>query len=574
MHPWSNAVVRHPSPHPPSTQRQRTRLRRGRGRPVIVRIGSNAVKERAFEWEVSVPDRLVRMRLDDMLADCGYRADTFISRCHQSALNVAADGTASLSAVTTAFLLSICADLNAWGADIQIRESRLVVSLTSAQNAVMSGARNDQMRAALQRLRSTPVRYDAPLAASEALEFLESCRVELIVADESNPEATQAFRDGITTWSMPYRQREGRSRRFVLYGVDRIGRVPLGLLEIGDDAPLSRSRDTRLGFDPEVALRHATRSELAARFRELRASILPDGLDASPSEPIESLAPKIAKLRAAGRGRQGSFEEISFRKRLTYLARLASGEAGVLGIPGGLGLSEGLRALRDLTLTRVNAEMTICGALPPFGGLLVGKLVASMAVHPEVRAFVDRPIGSITASVFDTSRLAPQLPNWGTLFVTTKGLYPKHSAQYNGVSLPGEPSDLRLAKIGETAGTTTSHLSDLTMRLGARVLDMAGVSRVSRVYGSGGGKRQRSIEEAGRVAGIPDALLHAQAARPVYGAALVSNLERVCLLNEAPQWLVPAYGQSSAVRYEEAAARAWQERWLPVARRRHTSIGG
>lgn len=546
------------------------RLRTVRRVSIFANTEVHKLQEQSFQWRVHLADRNARTRLDDLMRSCDYSAQKILTWGLEYAREVADSDSASSSSLAVAMLMSMLADIAAWGADISVEDSQISIRLDSNTRA-LDFAGTARMRSALVRLRASHPDYPQILTQHEAIELLTTGRIRLVDAS-TNEDVASIFRRGVTTWSMPYRTREGRAKRFVLYGYDGATNAPLGILEIGDDAPLNTHRDLQLGFDATSALKFVTPYELAERFAAIRRLLRPEGLPIDPTLDVKLLVPLIDSLAHASRGRTGTPQEISVKKRMAYAARLIAGQAAAVGLIQPKHLGEGIRALRDLTLTRVNVEMTICGALPPFGGLLVGKLVASMAGHPLVRSFVDRPLGSITAGLFDADLLAPMLPNHGALFITTKGLYPKHSSQYNGVRIASRDGVLSLNKIGDTTGTTTSHLSDLTTRLAARVLERSGNGRVSRVYGSGGGKRQRTLEEAARTIGLPTAILHAQSSKPVYAVSLVENLQRVCLLNEAPIWRSEPYTDIDPVLFEASSIELWRSRWLEKARSRSRTL--
>ncbi len=215
----------------------------------------------------------------------------------------------------------------------------------------------------------------------------------------------------------------------------------------------------------------------------------------------------------------------------------------------------------------VHMELTICGALPPFGDLLAGKLIATMGLHPMVRQLVDRPIGSIAAGTFTVPKLSKLLPKSGLLYLTTKGLYPGHSAQYTGVRFPGHSgSTIPLKKLGHTSGQTTSHLSDMTMRLATEFVNRSDAISISRSYGSGGAKRQRSLEKAAGLLGLPGSIVHAQLSRPVYGVALASNLRGVTLFGEEPIWVAEPYdSMENSEQYSKEASNIWRTRYANKA---------
>lgn len=527
---------------------------------------------RLADVEISLADLAAQRRLIALTREAKYEvapllalAEAFAESCDEAEGVPAPD-------LGCAFVASALVDLASWGARVSFRGSALQVHWPPALQEPTDENRA-RLRAALQRLRGAASNYDAPVAEEEALSLLASGQVRLCPVEDS-PELLAAWRSGITTWSMPYRTREGRSRRFVLT-IDAGGPpVPMGLLEIGDDAPHNPTRDLALGLTAGQALSAVGSDALQDRLRSLRHALSPEGLPISPRSGLDALASHLEGITTAGRGRQGDHGEVSRKKRLTYLARLTKAELALRGRGGSEAeVAEGIRAIHDLAIPRINVEMTICGALPPFNRLLGGKAVASMAAHPFVRSFVDRPFGVIARSLFDASTLSDLFPSNGALSVTTKGLFPQHSAQYTGVTIPGATGGLRLEKIGDTLGQTTSQLSDRTMRLAVRTLDGVDNRMVSRVYGSGGGKRQRTLQQAALHLGLPARFVYAAISRPVYEVQLASNIPMIVFANEEPKWLASAYEPDLDPRaYESAALHLWRERWLPVAARRLRSV--
>ncbi len=227
-------------------------------------------------------------------------------------------------------------------------------------------------------------------------------------------------------------------------------------------------------------------------------------------------------------------------------------------------LSHGVRAIHDLTLPRIHMDVTVCGAVPPFSRALGGKLVVAFLGHPLVRAASGASPGTILEHLFDVDILGELLPRWGLLAVTTKGLYPLHAALYNRADIPGSSGPLRLKKIGETKGETTTFLSLRTGKCARRLLEAeAGGRRVALAYGTGGAKRHRILESAALAAGLAEEVVHAGIRRPIYGVQFVDNLEAVVWMIEAPRWRIDA--DVSSQRYSELATALWRARWLSKA---------
>lgn len=491
------------------------------------------------------------------------------------------DSTVGVANLAFGFVLSLLADSIQWGAVPEVIGPDLwVVPPDSTAN--QADDRTTAKKNTLRDRRTRSEEYAIPDLPGSPMDFLRSLESLSLEDAASSRDAADAFRSGVSTWSMPYRGREGRARRLVLFGESSQARVPLGLLEVGDDAPLSTHRDALLGFardsDDLAVPDFCTAAELRDRFRSVRQALRQVDTRWMPSASVEALLPHLESIRAESKGRNGHQNDLSRRKSLAYLSRLAAAEAAALGLRGSQAkwVKGGLRSLRDLTVPRIHTEATICGALPPFGAYLVGKLVAMMFAHPSVRAITDRPVGVITSAVFDAEKVTAIVPHTGVLLVTTKGLWPGHSAQYNRVTVPGNDGFLPLRHVGDTRGLTASHLSDRTMRLATQLQSQLNPDRaISRVYGSGGGKRQRTIETSATSLGLPRVLTHAAIERPVYALSLAGNLERAAVLAEQPDWdaspYQPAWAgdhRDAAKEYETRVLGDWSQRWLPVAERR------
>src|SRR5205823_3355219 len=150
---------------------------------------------------------------------------------------------------------------------------------------------------------------------------------------------------------------------------------------------------------------------------------------------------------------------------------------------------------------------------------LGGKLVVSFLAHPEILGSTKGAPGEIVQSLFDIERIERLLPHTGLLALTTKGLYPGHSALYNRASVPGFGGErIPLRKLGETRGESTMLVKERTARLAQRVADDAReTGRVALVYGTGGSKRMRFLESAAVECGLPKKIVHAGIKRPIYG---------------------------------------------------------
>lgn len=211
-------------------------------------------------------------------------------------------------------------------------------------------------------------------------------------------------------------------------------------------------------------------------------------------------------------------------------------------------------------------EASVCGPVPPFSFGLGGKLVVGFLAHPDIVALPRFTKGSVLEQSFSLQDLKSQLPDTGLLAITTKGLYALHSPMYHRSELPGVAATLRLKHIDNTEGTTTTFCGERTARLARLVLDYSedlGTRQVSRVYGTGGAKRHRTIETASSLAGLPSRLVAAGIRRPIYGATLVDNPQDVIWTGAAPHWQIDSSADSES--YALRATEMWRRRWLEKA---------
>lgn len=495
--------------------------------------------------------------------------------------------------VRWAFALSLLADILAAGGTVR----RVDSSLRAAWPDWDTPEGEAGLRTALLRLRrETHLHAIRP----DVLSVLPSCRkpsevvrlvqegeFELMDAAAVHPSGVpygEVFSAARRSWTMPLRDREGRNHRFVLTVSHRsLGApLPVGILEVGDGSPLSTARDEALGLTPGSLMRWLRASPdpterlrvLEGRLSALLLAVLP--IPSANVADHNRLYARAQELEELATGRSVTAHDFREKKRLSYVVRLTRGrEAMRACLAGGTPLPAdtyaAVRGLRDLTIPRINLELTVCGALPPFATALVGKLMVAFAADRRIRGICRRVPGTILGTVFDLERLQEQVPKCGAVLLTTKGLFPRHSAQYSRAELPGRPLALPvpLRKIGDTSGITASLMSKRTYRLARQLLEQASTGRsISGVFGSGGSKRQRRIEAAVQELGLPEAIIHPRIRRPIYAAALVSNLREICLLNERPKWSIPTCRPKE---YAMHATGLWRERWLSTAERRLTA---
>lgn len=176
------------------------------------------------------------------------------------------------------------------------------------------------------------------------------------------------------------------------------------------------------------------------------------------------------------------------------------------------------------------ADLTVCGAIAPYGDLLGGKLVAMLAVSPTVvRAYHER-YGRYAGEIASSMAGRPIVRRNRLAFVGTTSLYGSQSSQYNRLSMPGTvlggAESLEFKRLGRSRSFGTSHLSDRSVDALVRLAEQAknGV-RVNSIFGEGVNPKLRKVRHGLDLLGWPSGrLLQHGRQRIIYGVSLTTNL--------------------------------------------------
>lgn len=234
-------------------------------------------------------------------------------------------------------------------------------------------------------------------------------------------------------------------------------------------------------------------------------------------------------------------------------------------------LSIAAREVRKVGLASRMLELSVCGAVPPYRDLLVGKLVALAVASAEVAdEYADRyrdQFSEIASQM--AGRAIYRDPS--TCVITTTSIYGVVASQYNRLKVrvgservlhwqeikrPVEeitgPDDKKTVR---TAGKGTGHIGEETL-LALRALTTERTKRrhVNNVFGEGQSPRLRQVREGLTELRLePEVYLSHSMPRRVYGLELFADARRTLCLNQ------PANGVR--VPFAEIAA-AWRARWL------------
>jgi Domain of unknown function (DUF4338) len=219
-------------------------------------------------------------------------------------------------------------------------------------------------------------------------------------------------------------------------------------------------------------------------------------------------------------------------------------------------------------------DITVCGAIPPYGSILGGKLVSLLMLSPEiVRAYNERYDGSVSLIASGVKGAAVVRKPHLVLLGTTS-LYGITSSQYNRLVVPraalgaNARNDLRYTLLGRTEGFGSYHFSQATLEC-AQIVASQGREgrRINSIFGEGVSPKLRKVREALEVAGFPsDRLLRHGSPRLVYGIALADNFREVLFgRTRRPRYILRAHPAEVGT---ELLSRFWRQRWLDARIRR------
>jgi hypothetical protein len=227
------------------------------------------------------------------------------------------------------------------------------------------------------------------------------------------------------------------------------------------------------------------------------------------------------------------------------------------------------RVLRYVKAAHVGVDMmdiTVCGAVAPYGPILGGKLVGLLLQSPQaISAYAKRYRGapSVIASSM-AGRPVRRSPN--LVLLSTTSLYGVASSQYNRLRLPAEAvggrrdEALGYVPLGRTVGFGSFHFSRETMALLDMVLARHQRGRpVNSIFGEGVNPKLRKVRSALDLLGLPsDLLLQHRNPRLIYGVPVAVNFREVLLgLTRRPRPLIP-----SSRDVVGSMAEYWRSRWL------------
>jgi hypothetical protein len=236
-----------------------------------------------------------------------------------------------------------------------------------------------------------------------------------------------------------------------------------------------------------------------------------------------------------------------------------------------------IRIARSKTIGTAIADLTVCGAVPPYNELLSGKLMAMLAASPEMVNEYEHRYKN-TASIIASSMAGRSICRPAKLSViSTTSLYGIRPCQYDRVSVPAEIlGGISGTRIGykflehRTLGYGTFQFSRRTKNALGQTLAMSAATRVNNRFGEGSSPKFRALREGLEFLGLDaEGLLQHGRAKSLYVSSLIADPAGSLLgLDKEPTYL---FNTALNTKGTSAICNWWKRRWvLPRLARTNT----
>lgn len=214
------------------------------------------------------------------------------------------------------------------------------------------------------------------------------------------------------------------------------------------------------------------------------------------------------------------------------------------------------------------ADITVCGAIAPYGPILGGKLVSMLAASPEVITAYRKKYFEQESEIASSMAGRPIIRPSQLVFLGTTSLYGIGSSQYNRLRMPSElvggrvGDRLEFVELGRSEAYGTSHFSSNTVSaLVELVQQKSNGQRVNCIFGEGVSPKLRKIRQGLDALNLPtDALLRHGRKRIVYGVPLIRNIREFLLgMDNNPDFIIEL---NNPERGTAAIGLWWTQRWL------------
>jgi hypothetical protein len=227
--------------------------------------------------------------------------------------------------------------------------------------------------------------------------------------------------------------------------------------------------------------------------------------------------------------------------------------------------------LRHTKAAHVGVDMldiTVCGAVAPYGPVLGGKLVSLLLAGPDAIQEYERRYNDAVSLIASSmaGRAVVRTPR--LVLLGTTSLYGMASSQYNRLRVPTEVLGgtqgefLEYKELGRSTGFGSFHFSTKTFdEIEVLLAQHQNGRPVNSIFGEGVNPKLRKLRTGLEAVGFPaDVLLRHGDSRLVYGVALAANFRDVLLgLAKRRVSLLP---HAAPGVISKRIAQYWTRRWL------------
>lgn len=420
------------------------------------------------------------------------------------------------------------------------------------------------------------------------------------------------------TWSSPYESVPGRSLQFLVRDRAAPFHPVIGIAALSSAAVRLGPRDKYIGWDTHQVIDRLLSNNRKSAI-EWAQQVIRNALDEIyivdlvrdkilPTDPDEWSMETASACAAAGQAARTQHHRLMEAREYKASDDVSSVEACVKraelylfrakrateisnlimlrlqlkhDIPEGGGrdlFAKVVRIARSKTVGTEIADLTVCGAIAPYSHLAGGKLIAMLAVTPEVIAEYKRRYNAVPGIIASSMAGRPIGRPANLCYVGTTSLYGKRPSQYDRLNMPaqlvgGARTDtvkyefIRDQTSSRTQGIGTFHFAARTLAgLERFVQSRKGGWKANNVFGEGTSPKLRGLRDGLVALGLnADELLIHGMERSLYGVRLARNLDRYLLgFDEEPDWMIDPTRQAA-----DGVSQWWIERWgSPRAARR------
>ncbi len=449
--------------------------------------------------------------------------------------------------------------------------------------------------------------------------------LQLVKENEIDPisgfKLSEIWRYFRLTWSSPYESTPGRTMLYLLRDAAHYNHPVMGIASLENCALKIFDRDVYIGWDYKCFYDKMSQIKSEDQARTLYASLLSlldygfETIDYSNlckksdlENPTEELIEKLEKIayqseserqerlkqldneeenRDLGKTAATVSRDALFkRKRAEQMADFLRAKRTILnflspkvfsafweswdkvqGLPGSVKIA--LMIQKNKHIGSSMLELNVCGAIPPYNELLVGKLVAFLALSPQVILDYKNRYKNQPSEIASELKGQDVIKPADLAYIGTTSLYKVGSSQYNRLKIPssvlGTDFTIEWKQIGETKGYGTLHISKQTTACLYEALNEKSHS-INHIFGEGASPKMRLLRlaitellENPNKDTIDFFTRHAMP-RIVYGAFTASNSsDYLCGKTDK---ILYYFNPENALNKTNDIIRFWEERWL------------